>query len=355
MEYLTLTIKDSFHWILSGLRWPLSEKFQQAIFPEAPNVIIRISDENYAFSIPESLKSNKKFTKLPTQGLLTNLAELLSSLSTFNSIKIILIIPSNDVLIKNLSIPKGATKNLGSIVRFELERVTPFNLEQIYYDYFVSNKNSNDANILITACLVSAKKYQDLMALSKKHKALISFEDEKNSVLAINLSATKKNYVQPDFLLPFKFKLFLLFFISLLVLLFIPQIKYDALIQELEIEIADNRSEALSLREGMLSFSNQNDRGAFLLNYRNNYFSPLNLLKDLSQTLPEHTWLRTLSTSVQFTQIQGESPSAAETLALIENSPYLENAEFSSPVTNVTGSDKEEFHIIATSKAIYEQ
>ncbi|MAM71837.1 MAG: hypothetical protein CMP91_11925 [Gammaproteobacteria bacterium] len=355
MRILSQITRDCLHWLLTGLRWPLPENIRQLLFPEAPRVIIQVTNSGFELFIPEALQHNKLVSSLSVKGQHSSLPELLAQLATLDKVKATVAIPYSDFLVKTLSIPKGANDKLESIVRFELERVTPFNLEQIYYDFFVADENANKANIFITAFLVTSQKYQDLVELCIKNKIAVSCIDDEMNILPINITSSKKNHVQSDYLLPFSFNYTFVFLICLSILLLAPLLKYDGLIQELETEIANNRSEALSLRESMLSFNNQNSRGAVLDNYRINYLSPLNLLENLSQSLPQDTWLRTFSTSPQFIQIQGESPSAAQTLALIERSPYLENAEFSSPVSNVASSDKEEFHIIATARPVYDQ
>jgi hypothetical protein len=77
---------------------------------------------------------------------------------------------------------------------------------------------------------------------------------------------------------------------------------------------------------------------------------PLPVLRDLTELLPNDAWLTTVSLDPKGVELTGQASAASALIPLLENSPRLERAEFSSPVTR--GRDnKEQFRIRAAWEA----
>jgi general secretion pathway protein L len=72
---------------------------------------------------------------------------------------------------------------------------------------------------------------------------------------------------------------------------------------------------------------------------------PLSALRELTELLPNDTWLTTVSLDAKGVELTGQAAAASALIPLLENSPRLERVEFSSPVTR--GRDKEQFRIRA--------
>jgi Tfp pilus assembly protein PilN len=71
----------------------------------------------------------------------------------------------------------------------------------------------------------------------------------------------------------------------------------------------------------------------------------LPVLQDLAQILPTDAWLQSVSMDRQGVELTGQANAAGQLIPLLENSPWLERVEFTSPVTR--GQDKEQFRIKA--------
>jgi general secretion pathway protein L len=77
---------------------------------------------------------------------------------------------------------------------------------------------------------------------------------------------------------------------------------------------------------------------------------PLPVLRELTELLPNDAWLTTISLDPKGIELTGQASAASALIPLLENSPRLERAEFSSPVTR--GRDnKEQFRIRAAWEA----
>jgi general secretion pathway protein L len=75
------------------------------------------------------------------------------------------------------------------------------------------------------------------------------------------------------------------------------------------------------------------------------------ILKDLTQLIPDHTWLFQMRLSQQNLEMGGMSKSAADLIPLLEKSGWLTKTEFASPI--VTDASKlEHFKIKAEVKGL---
>ena len=71
----------------------------------------------------------------------------------------------------------------------------------------------------------------------------------------------------------------------------------------------------------------------------------LPVLRELTEVLPADVWLTSFSADKSGVELAGFAGSASQLIPLIEGSPTLERAEFTSPVTK--GRDKEQFRLKA--------
>jgi len=64
---------------------------------------------------------------------------------------IILNIPKSWVIVKTVEFPSAALENLSNVVSYELDRITPFNSEDAYYDYKIIGEKEGKISLLLAA------------------------------------------------------------------------------------------------------------------------------------------------------------------------------------------------------------
>jgi general secretion pathway protein L len=69
------------------------------------------------------------------------------------------------------------------------------------------------------------------------------------------------------------------------------------------------------------------------------------LLRELSDRIPDDTWIQTLDYNNGQVELRGESGQATALIALLEEAPGLDDVSFRSPVTQVPQTGKERFNI----------
>ena len=77
-----------------------------------------------------------------------------------------------------------------------------------------------------------------------------------------------------------------------------------------------------------------------------NSLRALPFLRDLTELLPQDAWLQALTMEPQGVELIGQAGAASQLIQPLENSPWLERVEFTSPVTRTQG--KEQFRMRAS-------
>jgi general secretion pathway protein L len=69
------------------------------------------------------------------------------------------------------------------------------------------------------------------------------------------------------------------------------------------------------------------------------------MLRELSDRIPDDTWIQTLDYNNGQVELRGESGQATALIALLEGAPGIDEVAFRSPVTQVPQTGKERFNI----------
>lgn len=71
----------------------------------------------------------------------------------------------------------------------------------------------------------------------------------------------------------------------------------------------------------------------------------IDLMLELTERLPNHTWVENLDYQNGEIQIRGESEQATALIKLLDQAPGITEVKFLSPVVQVRNSNRERFHI----------
>jgi general secretion pathway protein L len=74
----------------------------------------------------------------------------------------------------------------------------------------------------------------------------------------------------------------------------------------------------------------------------------IDLLRELTDRIPDDTWVQSLEYQNQEVQLRGESGQATALIGLLEEAPGFEGVSFRSPVTQVARTGKERFNLAFT-------
>ncbi len=261
-------------------------------------------------------------------------------------LRLALLLPRDDILEKRLAYPLGAAPELRALLAFEVERLTPFSSEQVYFDYTIRRRDEDNGQLHVDLYLALRlnvqQKLDDLRFLALTPTVVATGVAERLINLLPESARGAASSAARPLALPG-----LLCLVLLIAALYTPLWRYDALAEQLEAQVRHNRTRALQAQAQTAEQQTALDRARFL-STRQRFPAPaMQLLLELTRTLPDHTSVQQLVLRADGLQLQGESAAAASIIGLIEASEYFEQVEFRAPLTKSGHDGKARFHVAA--------
>ncbi|OIN13870.1 PilN domain-containing protein [Oceanisphaera psychrotolerans] len=252
-----------------------------------------------------------------------------------------------DVLCTRISLPAATAGNLDDVLRFEMDRHTPFSAEQVYFGYRIAARDKRQPLIQVDLLLAPRAQVDPQLAelnqLGLVPTALTDAEHPQAPVIQLPVppgaaisKARRLKTLQGALVL-------LMLFLLIAVPLYQRQNRIEALNAQLDIP----RQRAEQAAELKRQLQELQQSRLFLAQARARQPSALSLLDALTRQLPDHTWLSRFELRDGRVQLRGESANASELIGILEASPLFFDVRFSSPVTNNPATSKDRFMIDA--------
>ena len=279
---------------------------------------------------------------------------LFSKLRKHNE-QIALWLTETQYLVKQIELPLAAAKNLRQVLSFEMDRHTPFNAEQVYFDFRVLNVNNLKDQLTVKLVAVPRPQLDNSLDLLERWGAPANTAFAANTVQiddAINLIPAERTTNQPAKPRGTHLGLLLLTLVLAATAVIIPLWQKHQAVVALQpiVDRAKQQTKATdALRHEQEKLAAEYN---FLLNKKQATLPLIVLLDELSRLLPNDTWVQQFNLKGQELQIQGETGSSSKLIALIENTMILHDANFRSPLTKGSLPNSEHYHLVAKIKTM---
>lgn len=263
-------------------------------------------------------------------------------------------LPRERALVKRLTLPAAAEENLRQVLAFEMDRQTPFKAQQVYFDYRVLKRDAAhrtlDLQLVVTPKPALDEVLQELAARGFMLDAVDVAADNARppSRLGVNLLPRAARAKRSQTQTRLNVGLAAAAVVLLVLVMWQSLALKDARIRELEARVQAARGSAMEVAAQRKELEQAVEAANFLVQRKREQPVVINVLREATEILPDHTWLQRLQLEAKEVQLLGETPSASEIIGVIDDSPLLAEASFISPVTANTNSGKERFHIEAT-------
>ena len=330
------------NWWLEGLWIGLPPRVRKVLFAERAKLVVRlegnavIAGRAHAEAVAIDMRS------------VDAKAQIAQLVPDARATDVTVLLPRGVVLTHRLRLPTAAEAELRSALKHELDRLTPFAIDDLAFDYRVRER-TGFALLLDVALLRRADLEQAIDALDGVglRPTTATAEDEHGERLALNLVPRRRKLRLPAAAPLFRPRLALCAALLTVLALYLPLPRYDALRAAHAGVVETTRAEAVSARERLSQEELALASGELLAQRRENYVPPVALLRELTAEMPDHTWLSRLSISRGDVHLQGESSAATELLQLLESTDLLREVQFQAPVSRGEESGKEQFTIVA--------
>ncbi|MGI9449317.1 MAG: PilN domain-containing protein [Geminicoccaceae bacterium] len=246
---------------------------------------------------------------------------------------------------KVVELPLTGQNDLDRLLYFELDRLTPFKAEDVYYAWRVLKTSPQTGRMQVELEMVPkavANRALDLIRDRGREAHRIELEGS-NDREPLNLM--QRSSLPDDGRRWFR-HLFPLLALGLAVTaVIIPLRQQQQLIEQLDAEVADAHSQAdesLTLRERLDALTGEI---GFLAAAKNEQTTMAEVLAELTRLLPDHSHINELQIRDARIELAGLADKASDLIAILDQSPMLASPEFRSPVIRDRRSGKERFQI----------
>lgn len=255
-------------------------------------------------------------------------------------------VPSRDVLRRTIHLPVATSRDLRNILRFELDRQSPIDPEQIRFDYRVIATDTRAKNMTVELLMTRREKVDLLSGIAASlgvKLAKVTIDDgpateHVNFIDAIHrpFRLTLRQWVSAG--------------LTIIVMgLAIAALDASATRQQRELDylraqIAEAKSSAQAVERVKQDVSTIRDRLSFLTQLKQKP-AAIRAFNELTRIIPDNTWIYQLEWDGTKIRAHGYSTAAMSLIGVVDGSTLLGNAQFASPLTKGPRGDAERFDL----------
>lgn len=272
------------------------------------------------------------------------------------AVRTILCVPAARALTRSLTLPAAAEENLRQVLAFEMDRQTPFKADQVYFDSRVVARDPVARNLRVELVVMPrASLDPQIDAVTAGAAELDGVDIWRHAPGAgrhqINLLPADARARRRDMRLPLNLGLAALLAV-LLALNMSESLSNRAIaVETMRAEVAKVEAEARAVAELRSTLQDSIGGANFLSEKKRNGVVVIALLDDVTRRLKDDTYLERLSIENSQVQLQGQSREAANLIAVLSASPFLENPRFEGQIQPDPRTSKDRFTISAEPRA----
>lgn len=261
--------------------------------------------------------------------------------------QVILLLPERQLLHKVLSLPAATEAGLGNVLRFEMDRHTPFSAEQVYFGFRIVERDRRRQRLQVEL-LVVLREYLDqlLKRLDRLavHPALVTRAEDQQAQ-PINLSpagmARKRGGWRGNR------RLQVAAVVALVLLALLPLWQQQQRAERLANQLGGPKAAAERAAAVRDELQRLEAGRAYLREQQLKADDALATLDELTRLLPDSTWLSRFELIGERVRMDGESAEASALIGMLEQSQTLQNVSYASPITSNPRTQKDRFSLVA--------
>ena len=261
-----------------------------------------------------------------------------------------------EVLVRRVSMPAATEENLRQVLEFEMDRLTPFKADEVYFDYRITSRDAAAGQLQLQLAVARREavdaRVREIKDLGANVQGVAIREDAVHAGAPFDLlpseqrgerESSRERLVQR---VAAGVVLFLLF-VALVYPVYRKRetfIELNPLVNEARKKAEDTDAIARELERQVADYN-------FLLARKHGTPPALAVVEEVSRLLPDNTWVQQFDLKAagktREVQISGETASSSKLIEILEGSTLLQNAAFRGTVTRGQTQGTERFLIAA--------
>jgi general secretion pathway protein L len=245
---------------------------------------------------------------------------------------------------KTLDLPVAARDDLDQLLRFEMDRLTPFRADEVYFAHRVLASDAVGRRIAVELQVAPKRVVEQALATAQRlglSPARVELPADTSAAAPLNLLRDEQGPRENRLTRA----LVLLALILAVIAVAIPLRRQQARLDELDNRVAAARAEAedsLALR-ARLDQLTQSTR--FLVAEKTRRPMVAEVLAELTRLVPDQAHIVQLDLRDGSVQLHGYAATASDLIGLLDQSEMFMTPQFRSPVTQDARSGTERFHL----------
>lgn len=252
---------------------------------------------------------------------------------------------SNQLGLRRLiDLPLAAKADLAELLYYEIDRLTPFNADDIYFSWRVIETDKARQQIKVELVTIPRNTIDCALSIAKVHRlsiARIEVEGaEEHDFLHRVQAIAKRSLLQIG--LPYIAALACLVLLAVASLTILRQQKD---IEHLANEVTSARSQADEHSAARKQYEQLAETVRLVESRKEGTPTMTEILAELTQLIPDQAYLIQLVIHHDTIQLYGFAERASALITLLEQSPIFAAPRFDSPVTMNSDTGREQFHL----------
>jgi len=322
-------INRFFQWWGRELSYCLPDTLRQKLSKKSGYVLLSIADDTVKIEqVIDGLKHD--ITTLSLSETNSNdYLQLINDKTELENADFVLRLTAEQAIHKILYLPAAAKENLQQVVGFEMDRVTPFSVEQVYYAVKIRAKEQQ-GKIKVQLVLTPKDILDGILHQLKSANiapSIVDYSEAANDfeqgLAPYNLLPEKDRPVKNKITQIATWSLSFLAIILLAGVLVFPLWLQSQELDSLRVQLQSLQKDTQLVQAHQLEIDQIVDETEQLIRIKNKTASLLETLDLLSQLLPNETWVTHFKYNNESIQVQGQSPSASALISVVEASPLF--------------------------------
>lgn len=321
-----------FRWWMEELRLAMPAAWQQKLQHAMRHVTLTLSSDSVALGVDESrsVETLEVFSMAEDASLQKQQFEDLLAENELQEIPRFLLLSIDTVLHREIKLPAAAESNLAQVLSFEMDRQTPFRAADVYFDWRIIDRGGDSGQIKLEMFVAPRTEVDRLVTLASGRGFRLAGIDivDGDKTLGLNLLPPDQRFRVVNR----KARTNMLLAAATVVVLALVMTQSIYLrshqVVELEEAIADVQGEARQVMRIKQQIEENSEAAGFLATRRAEAPMAIELLADITQILPNDTFLDRLVIGGTDVQMQGKSQNAQQLIELVNQSPLLDEAAF---------------------------
>lgn len=260
----------------------------------------------------------------------------------------VLRLPADQVLTRRVSLPAQVRDNLPQVVRVELDRLSPFSAEQALFDYRLLPAAKGAPRVLLDLAVTRRDWVTGWLARLADAGVPASEIDWEGAWPRANLLPAEQRPKRRGYWLDPGLFLGILVVVLVAAVLITPLWQKSRRLADLEAEVRRVRAEAIAVDDLRQELERARAGSTAVLDQKRKQPRVTEMLRELTDRIPDDTWVQSLEYRDGEVQLRGESSQATALIGLLESAEGIEGVSFRSPVTQVARTGKERYNLAFT-------